>query len=31
VSEFGLTEAGVRGRFRGYSARYGVEPEKLAD
>ena len=22
---------GVRRRFRGYSARYGIEPEKLAD
>ena len=31
VREFGLTEAGVRRRFRGYSARYGIEPEKLAD
>ena len=29
VREFGLTEAGVRRRFRGYSARYGIEPEKL--
>ena len=31
VGEFGLTAAGVRSRFRVYSARYGVEPEKLAD
>ncbi len=31
VGEFGLTEAGVRRRFRGYSARYGVEPERLAN
>jgi hypothetical protein len=31
VSEFGLTEAGIRRRFRGYSARYGVEPETLAN
>jgi hypothetical protein len=31
VGEFGLTEAGVRKRFRGYSARYGVEPETLDD
>ncbi len=29
VGEFGLTEASVRSRFRVYSARYGVEPERL--
>jgi hypothetical protein len=28
VGEFGLTEAGIRARFRGYGARYGVEPER---
>ena len=31
VAEFGLTEAAVRERFRDYIARYGVEPEHLAD
>jgi len=30
VGEFGLTDAGVRARFRGYSERYDVEPEALA-
>jgi hypothetical protein len=30
VSEFGLTEDEVRERFRGYTERYGVEPESLA-
>ncbi len=29
VGEFGLTEPGIRARFRSYSARYGVEPEAL--
>ena len=29
VGEFGLTEAEVRERFRGYTERYGVEPETL--
>jgi hypothetical protein len=30
VGEFGLTEAEVRERFRGYTERYAVEPETLA-
>jgi hypothetical protein len=30
VGEFGLTDAGIRERFRGYTVRYGVEPEALA-
>jgi hypothetical protein len=30
AAEFGLTEAEVRERFRGYTDRYGVEPEALA-
>ena len=30
VGEFGLTEAEVRERFRGYVERYAVEPEALA-
>ena len=29
VSEYGLTDAAVRERFRGYTDRYGVEPETL--
>jgi hypothetical protein len=31
VGGFGLTEGDVRDRFRAYTARYGVEPELLAD
>jgi hypothetical protein len=30
VGAFGLTPAAIRKRFRGYTARYGVEPESLA-
>jgi len=30
VGEFGLTDAQVRERFRGYTERYAVEPETLA-
>ena len=30
VGEFGLSEAEVRERFRGYTERYAVEPESLA-